>query len=78
MAFPIVTSSPMYTPKDALIHMDSLKMLLQEYASAYPSDIIDSNYYLLEYHALLYHHIMILLQDHSMSPANLPYILTEP
>ena len=41
--FPIVTANHTYEPAAALLHMESLNMLLQEAASAYPTDIPDYN-----------------------------------
>ena len=36
-----------YPPTAALLHLESLKMLLQEADSAYPADITDTNEYCL-------------------------------
>ena len=63
MVFTVIAVGLNYAPADTLLHTESLKMLLQEADSAYPSDIPYSNEYLLESHALLVHQITGLLQD---------------
>ena len=43
MNFPVVTTKPTYEPESKLLHLESLKMLLQEASTAYTSEIPDSN-----------------------------------
>ena len=57
MTFDIITESLTYEPVATLLILGSLKIILQEAAPAYPSDISNSNSYLLEYHALLVYHM---------------------
>ena len=78
IAVPVIDASLTYAPSDALLHMESLKMLLQETDSAYPAAIHDPNEYLLESHALLVQHITGLLQDNSMYPVALTYLSPYP
>ena len=72
IAVPVIDASLTYAPSDALLHMESLKMLLQEAASAYPSDIPHYNEYFFLSCAILVHHITGLLQAHCMSPIAMP------
>ena len=76
MALPVVYGILYYAPESTLIQLESLKMIIQDADYAYLVDIHDSNKYLLEYHTQLVLHITGLLQDHSMSPVDLSYTLT--
>ena len=53
-------------------------MLIQYADSAYPTDIPDSNEYLIKSHAQLFKHIKGLLQDHFISTIDLPYTSPNP
>ena len=66
MAFPVVSTRLTYAPAAALIHLESLKMLLQDDASAYPADTPDYKEYLLDSNAILLQHITGLIKYHSM------------
>ena len=78
MDLPIVTASLSYAPEAALFQLDALKMLLHYAASVYLVYITALKEYLLESHAQLVHHITGLLQDHSISPVDLPYLSFDP
>ena len=74
MSLPIVTNILYYAPETALLQLDSLNMLLQVGASAYPSDITDSKEYPQDYHALLVLNITGPFQYHSINPIYLTYL----
>ena len=78
MALPVVTNSLSYYPEDAILKIDSLKILLQFVDSSYLTDILYSNDYLIDSHTLLVQNITGLLQDHYISPVDLNFISPDP
>ena len=78
MDFTVITASLTYATEVSLLHLESLKMIIQDAESTYPTNIPDSNEHLMESNVLLVQHITVLLQDHSMFPVALPYISPDP
>ena len=74
MSPPVVANSLFYAPEDALLQLESLKILLYDSAYTYPINTLGSNEYLKESHAKLFRHITGLLQDHYISTVDLPHI----
>ena len=74
MSFSIINSCLTYDPVATILQPKSLNMVIQEIVSAYPSEILDLNDYLLEYHTQLVQHITCVLQDHFIPPGALSYI----
>ena len=78
IAVPIVSKIITHAPAAALLHLESLKMIIQEAVSKYTTDVSDYNEYLMQYHAILDQHITGLLKDHYMNPVDLPYLSPNP